>query len=60
MPKYSPKFNAVERIWWLTRKEATHNQYFPTVEALLTSLFTFFDDLQQWPALMVGVVQPYL
>jgi len=59
LPKYSPEFNAMERIWQFTRKEATHNRYFATVQALCTSLFSTFADIQQWPDLIAGLLQPY-
>ena len=60
LPKYSPEFNAVERIWQFTRKDATHNRYFATVQALCTSLFSTFADIQRFPNLIVGLLQPYL
>ena len=60
LPKYSPEFNAVERIWQFTRKEATHNRYFATVQALCASLFSTFADIQRFPDLIVGLLQPYL
>jgi transposase len=28
LPKYSPDFNATERLWHYTRKESTHHRYF--------------------------------
>ena len=60
LPKYSPAFNAVERIWQFTRKEATHNHYFPTVQELCATLFTTFADIQRQPELILGLLQPYL
>jgi transposase len=59
LPKYSPEFNAVERIWRYTRQEATHNHYFATVRELCTSLFTTFSEIQQWPQLILGLLQPF-
>lgn len=60
LPKYSPEYNAMERIWQLTRKEATHNHYFPTVQDLCAALFQTFADIQQYPALILGLLHPYL
>ena len=60
LPKYSPEFNLVERIWHYTRKEATHNRYFATVAALCESLFSTFQDIQEHPDEIVGYLQPYL
>ena len=34
LPPYSPELNPVERVWKLTRRQATHNQYFPSLEAI--------------------------
>ena len=34
LPPYSPELNPVERVWQLTRRQATHNQYFATLEAI--------------------------
>ena len=31
MPPYSPELNPVERVWKLTRRKATHNQYFDSM-----------------------------
>jgi transposase len=60
LPRYSPEFNAMERIWQFTRKEATHNRYFPTVLELCGSLFSLFADIIEQPALIFGLLQPYL
>lgn len=59
LPKYSPEFNAVERIWQFTRKEATHNHYFATVGELCATLFSTFADIQKYPELILGLLQPY-
>lgn len=59
LPKYSPEFNAVERIWRYTRQEATHNHYFPTVRELCASLFATFAEIQQWPELILGLLRPF-
>ena len=33
LPPYSPDLNPIERVWKLTRRKATHNRYFPTLDA---------------------------
>lgn len=45
LPSYSPDYNPIEYLWRATKREATHNQYFPefadlvaTVEQTLTEL----------------------
>ncbi len=35
LPPYSPELNPIERVWKLTRKLRTHNQYFSTIEKLI-------------------------
>ena len=34
LPPYSPELNPVERVWKLTRRQATHNRYFPFIEVV--------------------------
>ena len=38
LPPYSPKLNPIERVWKLTRKLCTHNQYFRELEDLVESV----------------------
>jgi transposase len=35
LPPYSPDLNPIERVWKLTRKLCTHNQYFPHLDLLI-------------------------
>jgi putative transposase len=32
LPPYSPDLNPVERVWWLMRKEITHNRWVKSME----------------------------
>jgi len=43
LPPYSPELNSIERVWKLTRKLCTHNQYFPALEQLLKAVFDQFE-----------------
>lgn len=45
LPPYSPELNPIERVWKLTRRKGTHNQYFPTLDAIIESVENVFD---QW------------
>jgi transposase len=45
LPPYSPDLNAIERVWKLTRRLCTHNQYFPEIEKLVEHVFQQF---QAW------------
>jgi transposase len=38
LPPYSPDLNPIERVWKLLKRHATHNQYFPELDALLTAV----------------------
>lgn len=45
LPPYSPELNPTERVWKLTRRLRTHNQYFPELGQLVASVT---DQLTQW------------
>lgn len=42
LPPYSPELNPIERVWKLTRRLCVHNQYFPTLDAVIKSLESRF------------------
>lgn len=42
LPPYSPELNSIERVWKLTRRLCTHNQYFPEIEQLIETVFQQF------------------
>jgi transposase len=35
LPPYSPQLAPIERVWKLTRRLATHNRYFPTLQQVV-------------------------
>jgi transposase len=43
LPPYSPQLAPIERVWKLTRRMATHNQFFATLDAVVTAVSTCFD-----------------
>lgn len=45
LPPYSPELNPIERVWKLTRRQCLHNQYFPSLDDVVTAVETQFD---QW------------
>ena len=59
LPPYSPEFNATERIWQYTRKNGTHNRYFPTEDELLATLTRVFSDVQRFPDTIRGYLHPF-
>jgi transposase len=38
LPPYSPQLAPIERVWKLTRRLATHNRYFSTLDEVLISV----------------------
>ena len=38
LPPYSPDLNPIERVWKLTRRLCTHNQYFPSLDDLIKTV----------------------
>jgi transposase len=47
LPPYSPELNPVERVWRITRRQVTHNRYFPSVEELRIALVSQFTKWEQ-------------
>jgi len=43
LPPYAPQLASIERVWKLTRRLATHNRYFPTLEEVLQAVNACFD-----------------
>ena len=38
LPSYSPDYNPIEFLWRATKRQATHNRYFPEFDALIGSV----------------------
>ena len=45
LPPYSPELNSIERVWKLTRRICTHNQYFEFLQDLVD---TVLSQLHAW------------
>jgi len=43
LPPYSPELNPIERVWKLTRRLCTHNQYFEFLDDLVDTVSEQFD-----------------
>ena len=52
LPPYSPEFNPTEGVWKTTRKMATHNRFYPTVQDRDAALRQTFDQFQLTPGLI--------
>lgn len=59
LPPYSPEFNPTEGVWKTTRKMATHNRFYPTVQARDHALRQTFDEFQRSPELIDNQVARY-
>ena len=44
LPPYSPDLNPIERLWKLTRRLCLHNRYFPSLDALVQSVESQFNE----------------
>ena len=42
LPPYSPDLNPIEQVWRITRREVTHNTYFPNAQELESTLDAYF------------------
>ena len=42
LPPYSPDLNPIEQVWRVTRREKTHNRFWPKVEVLQDCLDNWF------------------
>jgi transposase len=60
LPPYSPELNAIEPVWRETRKNATHNRYFPAIRGLTRAVQTQFRTYQNEPKRLAGIVAPFL
>jgi transposase len=38
LPSYSPDYNPIEFLWRATKRQATHNRYFPEFDALISAV----------------------
>jgi transposase len=47
LPPYSPQLSTIERVWKLTRRQATHNRHFPTLPAVLDAVTACFSRWQR-------------
>lgn len=59
LPPYSPEFNPTEGVWKATRKLATHNRFYRTVEARDAALVETFTLFQQQPSRIAPQVERF-
>lgn len=59
LPPYSPEFNPMEPLWGYTRRQGTHNNFFPNVDELIDSIRTVFRSIQHHPHLVQNYLAPF-
>ena len=59
LPPYSPAFNAQEKLWEYTRKQATQNRHHETETDLCAALTHPFDTMQNNPELIISFVAQF-
>ena len=47
LPPYSPDLNPIEQVWRVTRKENTHNVFFPDIDTLVKTVDDAFAEWAQ-------------
>jgi hypothetical protein len=60
LPSYSPDYNPIEFLWRNVKREATHLKYFPTFEALVSSVDNTLSDFQLQSEQVKGLFGRYL
>lgn len=56
LPTYSTYLNPIELLWKHLRRRVTHNHYFGTIQALLTAVQAFFDQMVHSPTELLSVI----
>jgi transposase len=59
LPSYSPELNAQEQVWRVTKKQATHDRFFPTTTALHATVKRRFNRYQGNPAALRNLIRPW-
>ncbi len=60
LPPYSPEFNATEHVWRTTKRFATHNRHFSTLDELEQTVSSQFREFQRRPRLLRGPIGRWL
>jgi putative transposase len=42
LPPYSPGLNPLERVWWLMRKQVTHNRWVKSMDERLSDFYHWY------------------
>jgi transposase len=60
LPAYSPKLNAQEGVWRITRRKSIHNRFFNDEKELHQALFKRFNRFQGNPASLRNMMAPFV
>lgn len=60
LPSYSPDYNPIEFLWRATKRQATHNRYFPEFETLIGSVEEALAAFAQQPERVKALFGLYL
>ena len=60
LPSYSPDYNPIEFLWRATKRQATHNHYFPDFADLVQSVETTLSELATRPDYVRSLFTLYL
>ena len=60
LPSYSPDYNPIEFLWKQVKQRATHNQYFPLFEDLMTAVDSALAFFAEQTELISGLMGRYL
>src|SRR3712207_4842322 len=60
LPSYSPDYNPIEFLWRATKRQATHNRYFPEFDTLIGSVEEALAAFAQQPERVKALFGLYL
>ena len=56
LPPYSPNLNLIERLWWLLKKTALWNEYYPTFAGFKAAIDGFFRKLGSYRKQLTSLI----
>jgi transposase len=56
LPPYSPNLNLIERLWWLLKKTALWNEYYPTFAGFKAAIDGFFRNLGSYREQLTSLI----
>lgn len=56
LPTYSPWLNPIERVWRQVRREVTHCEFSPSIQALVSATEEFFARYNQQPQVVLSII----